>query len=118
MTDLFNALLIEPPGRAAGSSLLVVAGAALFAYGARTWLRALRISAWDMERNVVWVRGFRAGIVGLAIIALGAAWLTQQLWVLLIALAIGGEELLETSALLFAFRRNERLKRSFEAERS
>jgi hypothetical protein len=105
----------ELPWRAVPSSLTMAAGAMLFAYGLETLVRALRISIWDTERNVVWIGGFRAAIVGLAVIGLGAAWLTQQLWVLLIALAIGGEELLETSVLLYALRRGKRIQRAAAA---
>ena len=97
--------------RAYPSALLMAAGAALFVYGAQTLLRALRISIWDLDRPIVWIGGFRAAIIGLALLALGASWLWQQLWLLLLALAIGGEELLETSVILFALRRGRRIAR-------
>jgi hypothetical protein len=91
------------------SAVLMAAGLALFVYGAETLLRALRISIWDLDRPIVWVGGFRAAIIGLAVLALGASWLWQQFWLLLLALAIGGEELLETSVILFALRRGRRM---------
>ena len=89
----------------------MAAGLALFVYGVNALVRAHRVSVWDMERPIVWVGGLRAAIIGLAVVALGAAWLSQQLWVLLIALAIGCEELLETSVILFALRRGRRIER-------
>ncbi len=93
----------------------MAAGLALFVYGVEKLVQALRISIWDMDRPIVWMGGFRAAIIGLAVVGLGAAWLTQQLWVLLIALAIGGEELLETSVLLYALRRGRRIERATAA---
>jgi len=101
----------ELPWRAVHSSITIAGGIALFVYGVERLLQALRISIWDMDRPIVWMGGFRAAIIGLAIVGLGAAWLTQQLWVLLIALAIGGEELLETSVLVYAMRRGRRIER-------
>ncbi len=97
--------------RAYPSAALMVASLTLFLYGAEMLVNSVRISIWNLDRPVVWVRGFRAAIVGLAIVALGASWMWQQLWVLLLALAIGGEELLETSVILFALRRGQRLAR-------
>jgi hypothetical protein len=99
------------PWRALPSSAIMAAGALLFLFGIETLVKALRISIWSMDRPIVWVGGFRAAIIGLAVVGLGAAWLTQQLWVLLLALAIGGEELLETSVLLYAMRRGRRIER-------
>jgi hypothetical protein len=97
--------------RAYPASVLIALGAGMFFYGAEMLVNAVRISIWKLDRPIVWVRGFRSAIVGLAIVALGAAWLSQQLWVLLLALAIGGEELLETSVILFALRRGQRIMR-------
>jgi hypothetical protein len=91
---------------------LMAGGLALFIYGAEQLVRALRISIWNLDRPIVWIVGFRAAIVGLAVLALGASWLMQQLWLLLLALAIGGEELLETSVILFALRRGRHIARA------
>jgi hypothetical protein len=103
--------IVDLSWRAYPSAALMAAGLALFLYGAEMLMTSIRISIWNLDRPVVWVRGFRAAIVGLAIVALGASWMWQQLWVLLLALAIGGEELLETSVILFALRRGQRLAR-------
>jgi hypothetical protein len=95
--------------RAYPAGLLIALGGAGFAAGLSSLARSFRMSAADRARPIVFVSGFRAGVVGLALTGLGAAWLSQQLWVLLLALAIGGEELLETSVVLFALRRGRRL---------
>ena len=105
-------LLTDLCWRAIPSALTMAAGLMLFIYGIETLAQALRTSIWSMDRPIVWVGGFRAAIIGLAVVGLGAAWLTQQLWVLLIALAIGGEELLETSVLLYVMRRGRRIERA------
>jgi len=101
---------VEWSWRVYPSAAIMAAGFALFLSGALGLARALRISIWDMNRPIVWIVGFRAAIIGLAVVALGAAWLSQQLWVLLLALAVGGEELLETSVILFALRRGRRIE--------
>jgi hypothetical protein len=96
-----------PPGAIAAFGLLASArGLALLVQG---WRR----SVWDRDKNLVWMTGFRLTIVGLAVVALAAAWQWQQLWVLLIALAIAGEETLETSMVIFALRRSRRLPGSW-----
>ena len=71
----------------------------------------LRRSIWDPNKSLTLVRGFRYSIVGLAVVALGAAWQWHLLWLLLLALAIGGEELLESSIVIFALRRGQRMAR-------
>ena len=101
---------VDASWRVYPATAFMAAGVALFVYGAETLLRAVRISVWNHDRPIVWVGGFRAAIVGLAVISLGAAWFWQQFWLFLLALAIGGEELLETSVVLFALRRGRRLE--------
>ncbi len=102
--------LVELSWRAYPAAAIMAAGGLAFAFGARELTRAFRLSVWDRERPIVHVAGFRRAVVGLAVAGVGAAWLSQQLWVLLLALAVGGEELLETSIILFALRRGRRLE--------
>jgi hypothetical protein len=102
--------LVDLEWRAYPASVIIAGGLLLVAYGAEQLVLSWRRSIWDAQRPIVWVTGFRAAVVGLAVVGVGAAWISQQLWVLLIALAIGGEELLETSVILFALRRGRRVQ--------
>ena len=64
--------------------------------------------------NLRFMRGFRMGVIGLALIATGAAWIWQLGWLLVLALVIGGEETLESSIDAWAVRRGMRLRRARE----
>ena len=72
-----------------------------------TWRAPGRPSA-DMNRMAVYVAGFRRIVFGLALTALGAAWIWRQVWLLIVALAVGGEELVESSFYLWAMRQGDK----------
>jgi cytochrome c biogenesis protein CcdA len=55
-----------------------------------------------------WIRCFQFAVGGLALLGLAAAWVWRQPWLLVVSLAILGEELLETSRILTALRRSPR----------
>lgn len=85
--------------------------------GALVLYRGLRLGGgWlgDPPRNLRFVRGFRLAVIGLALLAIAAAWLWHQQWLLILALAIGGEETLESSIHARAIRRGI----EFEARRA
>jgi hypothetical protein len=54
--------------------------------------------------------GFRAFIIGLALIGVSAAWAWHMPWLLIVSLATAGGETLETSLILFALRHGGHLK--------
>lgn len=58
----------------------------------------------DPAHNLRFIRGFRRTVIGLALIGVAVAWTWQLLWVLVLSLAIGGEEVLESSIHAFAVR--------------
>jgi hypothetical protein len=58
----------------------------------------------DAAQLVPLMEGFRATIIGLALVGIGAAWIWHLTWLLAISLAVGGGETLETSLILFALR--------------
>ena len=59
---------------------------------------------------LTWYRGFRLSVVGLALAGIGAAWAWQQTWLLVLALAIGGEETLEATIAIFGLTRGRDLR--------
>ena len=64
----------------------------------------------DPAKTLAWMMGFRITVIGLAVAALGLAWLTQQLWLAILALIIGGEETLESTLALAAMRSGNTLR--------
>ena len=102
--------LIDLSWRIYPASLLMTGGASLFALGmAKEW-RGLRLAlSGDPAKILTFLLGFRFSIIGLALAGIGAAWAWHLTVVLVLALVIGGEELLESSAHIFAVRRGQRL---------
>ena len=49
-----------------------------------------------------WIRCFQIAMAGLALPGVAAAWYWQQPWLLILAIAVLGEEMLETSRILTA----------------
>jgi hypothetical protein len=105
--------LVDLSWRAYPAAAIALLGVVASVRGVQLLVEGWQRSVWDRDKNLVWITGFRLAIIGLAVVALAAAWQWQQLWVLLIALAIGGEEALETSIIIFALRRSKRLPESW-----
>ena len=93
--------VFELSWRAYPAGVLLVLGGVLVVLGLRRMWQPFRgpIDA------MAWMTGFRLGVVGLALVGVGLAWLWQQVWLLAIALGVGGEELLESSAYVAALKR-------------
>jgi hypothetical protein len=101
--------LIDLSWRIYPAAALGALGFALLTRGLILLGAGLRRSIWDPGKSLTLMRGGRYSIVGLAIVALGAAWQWHLLWLLILALAIGGEELLESSIVIFALRRGQQM---------
>jgi hypothetical protein len=95
--------LLEAPWRVYPAWLLVVAGAWLVVRALRSWARA-SASLRDPERALLVTRSLRKAIVGATIASAGIGWLTETGWVVLLALIILCEEVLETSTMIAALR--------------
>ena len=89
--------LIDLSWRAYPAAFAMALGAWLALRGIPTFLRAFRPPFDGPRRTLVGVRGFRRGILGLALVGLGAAWIWQIDWILVLSLVIGGEALLEST---------------------
>jgi hypothetical protein len=100
---------IELPWRIYPATGVALLGLALFVRGLELGLDGIRRPFRDPQKNLTWMLGFRLGVVGLCLVAAAAAWGFEQLWLLLLALAIGGEETLESSICIFALRRGQRI---------
>jgi hypothetical protein len=89
---------------------LYVAGGLLVYRGAGAWIRGGRETGGPLDKIVGMVRGFRAAIIGMALIGIGLWLMTGQLWILVLSLAVAGEELLETSFIIYVARSDPRVK--------
>ena len=77
-------------------------------WGVRLEVGGFRRAAYDLDKVLMIVRGFRFFVLGIAVASLAAAWIWHLLWLLVLALAIGGEEMLEMSIVIYALRRGKR----------
>ena len=89
---------------------LMVPGAALLVYGGRVEIDGITRPLRDPAKIITFVRGFRFSMIGLALAGAGAGWLLDQTWLIVLSLAIGGEETLESSIMHFALTRGRDLK--------
>ncbi|MEX0682204.1 MAG: hypothetical protein WD904_01235 [Dehalococcoidia bacterium] len=84
---------------------LMLAGVPLAVRGLwREWDAILRPIG-DPEKVLKFFRGFRMSIIGLSLIGLGAGWLWDQTWLIVLSAAIGFEETIESSIDIFAMTR-------------
>ena len=96
------------------AAMLVVLGAPILVTGLwREW-DGLRRPLRDSAKVLTWVRGFRLSMIGLALAGSGAGWLLDQTWLIVLSLAIGGEETLESSIMHFALTRGRDLRITVE----
>ncbi len=103
--------LIELPWRVYPISALIALGIGLASWGLLMGMNGLRGALrGDSGKLLPWIQGFRLSIIGLALAGLGAAWAWHLTWLLVLTLAIGGEETLESSIVIFALRRGKRLE--------
>jgi len=93
--------IAELSWRAYPSALLIVLGVAGTVCSAvRHTRRAKQLR--DPGRALAIMRGFRLSIISLAAAAIGVAWWWQLGWLFVLALVIGGEELLESTVIITA----------------
>ena len=100
--------LFDLSWRAYPAAVLVAIGAVMVIAGLRRMWQPMR----GPIDQLAWMTGFRLGVVGLAVVGVGLAWLWQQVWLLAVALGVGGEELLESSTYVAVLKR-----RAMSAER-
>ena len=90
---------------------MMVLGAIIAMWGAKRGRKGL-LGAWrgDPAQLAPLMVGFRALIIGLALIGIGAAWAWHILWLVIVSLATAAGETLETSLILFALRHGRHLQ--------
>lgn len=111
---LFDSV-VHYPLRAAPATALAITGVLLTGRGIRLGWRWAHHH--DAEHNLRFVRGFRLAVIGLALLAIAAAWQWHVLWLLVLAIAVAFEEILESSIHAYAIRRGLRLEAERAAQR-
>ena len=109
--------LVELSWRLYPTSVLMGLGTLLALRGAvNEWVGLRQALGSDPDKILTFLQGFRLTIIGLALVGLGAAWAWHIPVLLVLALVIGGEELLESSVHIFAVRRGRRLEQNRPAK--
>lgn len=104
MHEVMTALLTALP-------YLLIAGGSVMAWkGAAVWISGARRGRGSTGRLLEMVIGFRQAIVGLGLIGFGAWLWTRETWLLVLALAVVGEEVFETGTIIKALRSDPRLR--------
>ncbi len=103
-------MTIEAVLRETGQVALLTIAAVLFARSWSAFQRFRLSTVQDPQHNVLLLRGFRSAVVALALIGFALAWALDETWILLLTIAIGGVETLESSALLFGLTRGASLR--------
>jgi len=90
---------------------MMMVGVVIAGWGAKRGGTGL-LGAWhgDPAQLAPLMVGFRALIIGLALIGIGASWTWHILWLFIVSLATAGGETLETSLILFALRHGRHLQ--------
>jgi len=101
--------LIELAWRVYPASSLIAMGIGVVLWGLGKEINGLRGALrGDSAKIVPWIIGFRLTIIGLTLVGLGVAWEWRLTWLLVLSLAIGGEETLESSIVIYGLRRGMR----------
>jgi hypothetical protein len=96
--------LIDHPLRLWMAGALTAAGLVLLGRGLLRERSAIVLPWGDPRKPFALLSAFRVAIIGLSVAALGIAWATQQLWLVVLALIVLGEETFESSMALAALR--------------
>lgn len=101
-------LVRDAPWRAYPAAALALLGLVLAARGLWFGTAANPGLLRQGRDTYAWIRGFQIAVAGLMLVAVAAAWQWRLTWLLVVALGILGEEMLETSRILTALNRARR----------
>ena len=100
---------VEASWRIYPATALLALGVIIALRGFAAEIRAFRTAPGDPATPLAMMRGFRRGILGFAVAGFAAAWLWQLPWFAILAATITGEELLESSLVVFGLTRGAKL---------
>lgn len=90
--------------------VLMTVGPLIAARGLVQEWDGLRRPVRDPAKVLTFLMGFRTSVIGLALVGIGAGWMWDITWLLVLSLAIGGEETLESTVHIFAVTRGKDLR--------
>lgn len=102
--------IVELSWRAYPAAALMALGVWWALPGTRRFVVGLRPPYREAAKTLDALRGFRRAVIGLALVGMGAAWLWQIDWVLVLAVVIGGEETLESTLHIQAVSMSKRVQ--------
>jgi cytochrome c biogenesis protein CcdA len=97
-------LVVDAPWRAYPAAALALLGLALVARGLWFGVAGSPGLLRQARDAFAWIRCFQVAVGGLSLVGLAAAWYWREPWLLVLALGVLGEELLETSRILTAIK--------------
>lgn len=100
--------LIELDWRVYPASVLMAAGVAVLLWGVRLGSSGRRLPTGDPAKILAAVQGFRVAVIGIALAGVGAAWAWHVMWLFVLSLVFGGEELLESTTHISILKRGPR----------
>jgi hypothetical protein len=89
---------------------LMAAGVPLAVRGLRREWQAIMLPLRTPGKVLMFFRGFRMSIIGLALVGIGAGWMWDQTWLIVLSAAIGFEETIESSIDVFALTKGKDLR--------
>lgn len=93
------------------TGLLCLLGVPLAVWGIQTGQRGLRgAMRGDPAQLIPCMQGFRAAVIGLALIGVGLAWALHLPWLMILSLTTAAGETLESTLILFAIRHGAHLQ--------
>ena len=101
-------IVVDAPWRAVPAAGLALIG--LVQVGRGLWFGAAGSPGLLRQGHdaIAWIRCFQVAVFGLALVAIAAAWVWRQPWLLAVALGVFGEEMFETSRILTALKQSPR----------
>jgi hypothetical protein len=84
--------------------LMMVIGAIVAVVGLRREWAGIMMPVRNPQKVLTFFQGFRTSVIGLALVGAGAAIIWDQTWLLVLSLAIGGEETFESTLQIFALK--------------
>ena len=87
------------------ASVTMALGAGLLLLGVRNGITGTSLPSGHPDKMITVIQGFRVSVIGLALAGVGAAWAWHIVWLLVLSLVFGGEELLESTTHISILKR-------------
>ena len=87
------------------ASVTMALGAGLLLLGVRNGPAGTRLPTGHSDKMITVIQGFRVSVIGVALAGVGAAWAWHIVWLLVLSLVFGGEELLESTTHISILKR-------------